>query len=72
MTKIRIVPKHLLDNLNRWDAPHVLAVSDEMEARDIPLDDAEGAADCSNDLKFLESVKQKVRILPCPTPSRYP
>jgi hypothetical protein len=70
--KVRIVPKSLLNHLNRWDAPHVLGVAKEMDSRDIDLDDPAGAKACSDDLKFLEEHKQKVRVLPCPPQRTYP
>lgn len=72
MAKVLIAPKSLLDNLNRWDAPHVIGVATEMDARGIDLDDAVGAKSCSDDMKFLEKHAQKVRVLPCPKASRYP
>lgn len=45
--KSRSVPLSLLQNLGRWDASHVLAVAEEMEARGLSLSDAEGAKTCS-------------------------
>lgn len=70
--KVGVVPARLLGHLNRWDARHVLAVKDEMDRRDIDLDDAEGAKACSDDLKLIESLVQKERRLPCPKPTIYP
>lgn len=70
--KVRAVPASLLTHLNRWDAPHVMAVTDEMARRDLDLDDAAGATSCSDDLKFIQSIKQKERRLPCPPQKIYP
>lgn len=61
-TKSALVPASALSHLNRWDAPHVIAVADEVKSRGGELDDPAAMKSASDDVKFVDDA------LPVPKP----
>lgn len=67
MTKVGTVLASTVARLNRWDAPFILKLKDEVEARGASIDtNIEETLFAQADIEYLEKNQQRQRLLPLP------